>query len=143
MVRAKYLMRKMSSIQETAGGREIIFKLMSTGFPGLPVVNENREIVGVVTEFDLIRAIQTGKEPDSMTAGDIMSKKLITAGLDTPQEELINIMLENNFTIVPIVKDNRLVGIVSRLDIIDAYVDPDCYKWVEREQKEEYAGASG
>jgi len=51
-------------------------------------------------------------------------------------------MLENNFNIVPIVKDNKLAGIVSSLDIIDAYVDPDCYKWVEREQKEECAGAS-
>lgn len=140
MVRAKYLMRKITSIQENTEVREIIFKLMSSGLPGVPVVNGNHEIVGVVTEFDLMRAIQAGNKADSITAGNIMSKKLITAGLETTQDELINVMLENHLTIVPIIRGNKLAGIVSRFEIIDAYVDPDDYKWIIREQKEECVG---
>ena len=131
MAQAKYLMRRWSFVRENTTAREIIFKFMATSYPGLPVVNNNREVVGIVTEFDILSVIQRGMDLDSVTAGEIMAKMIVTAGLETPQEELIKIMMENHFTIIPILKDNRLAGIVSRMEIMDAQVDPDLYKHIE------------
>ncbi len=131
MVLARYLMRRWSYVRENATARDIIFKFMANAYPGLPVVNNDREIVGIVTEFDILSVIQKGRDLDSVTAAEIMSKKIVTAGLDTPQEELIKIMMENNFTIIPILKDNRLAGIVSRMEIMNAQIDPDLYKHIE------------
>jgi len=134
MVRAKYLMRRRNSVRENTTAREVIFKLMANNYPGLPVVNDNREVIGIVTEFDLLGMIRDGRDIDSITAGEIMSKEVVTAGVETSQKDLIAMMLEHHLTIIPVVRDKRLVGIVSRMEIMDAYVDPDLYKQVEAEE---------
>lgn len=89
------------------------------------------EVIGIITEFDLLGAIREGMKVDEIIAERIMSKEPKTADLETPAEELIEMMLENNFTVIPIVKDKKLTGIVSRFAIIDASVEPGFYRYFE------------
>jgi CBS domain-containing protein len=134
MIIADYimLMHKRASVNHEATGKEIAYKLLTTGLPGLPVVNENMEISGIITAFDLLGNIREGKEMDKITAGQIMSKKPITAGIETTVEELIEIMLENNFTMIPIVKDNKIAGIVDRRSLLEAYVEPSLQRYFKQ-----------
>ena len=126
MIIADYIMLtpKRASIRLNTTGKEIAFKLMSTGLPGLPVVNENMEINGIVTAFDLLGALREGMDLDEFNAERIMSKEPKTAAIETSAEELIEMMLENNFTMIPIIKDKKLVGIVDRATLMDAYIEP-------------------
>lgn len=126
MINAKHimLMHRRVAVRPDATGREIAYGFMSTGLPGLPVINEDMEVIGIVTEFDLLGALREGIKLDEFTAKKIMSKKPITADTETPAEKLIEMMLENNFTVIPIVRDKKLVGVVDRFSIMDAYVEP-------------------
>jgi CBS domain-containing protein len=133
MIIADYIMltHKRASIRLDTTGKEIAFKLMSTGLPGLPVVNENMEINGIVTAFDLLGALREGMDLDEFNAERIMSKEPKTAGIETSAEELIEMMLENNFTMIPIIKDKKLVGIVDRATLMDAYIEPALKQYIK------------
>lgn len=126
---ARYLLRGKVAVMSDATGREIIYKFMATGDPGLPVVNEQMEIVGVVTEYDILSALKEGMALDDIVAEKIMSRTPITADVDTPAKKLMEMMLENNLTIIPIVDKSRFLGIVSRYEILNAYADVNYYKF--------------
>jgi CBS domain-containing protein len=121
---ARHLLGKKIGLAIDATGREIAYKFLSSGYPGLPVVDGKMEVVGVVTEYDLLRAVKVGSEMEEVVAGKIMSGGPITADIDTPVKRLIEMMIDNHITVIPIVSNKRFVGAVSRQEIIEAYIDP-------------------
>lgn len=121
---ARHLLGKKVGLAPDSTGREMAYKFISSGYPGLPVVDGHMEVVGVVTEYDLLGAIKAGTEMDDVAAGLIMSGSPLTADIDTPVMKLIEMMIDNRFTVIPIVSNKRFVGLVSRQEIIEAHVDP-------------------
>ena len=128
---AKYIMlmrctrypSKRIGVEPDTSGREITNRLITTGLPGLPVIDHgSREVTGIVTEFNVLGALREGMDPDRFTAARIMSQEPVTADIDTPAEELIEMMLENNFTMIPITKNKKLAGIVDRCSIMELLV---------------------
>lgn len=134
MLTAKNLMMMhgRAAVNRTATLKECADKFLSTGFPGLPVVGRDLKVVGVVTEFDLLGAIREGLDVEKTTVERIMTKEPSVAELDASAEELIEMMLEQNFTIVPVVRNKKLVGVVGRTEILSAYVEPKYY-WLKHE----------
>ena len=78
---------------------------------GLPVVNEDSTVVGVVTEFDVI-----GKEGN--TVGDIMSRSIISVTPDTDLEEARRILVLERIKRLVVLEQGKLAGIVSRADLV-------------------------
>lgn len=78
---------------------------------GLPVVNGNGALVGLVTEHDLIS--KQGKN-----VADIMSRSLISVSPETPVEEVAHLLTNRRIRRVPVIDGDRLVGIVSRSDLV-------------------------
>ncbi len=68
-------------------------------------------MIGLVTEADLL-----GK--DGATAADIMTTRVMTAQEDTPVELIAQLLTSNHFKRLPVTRGDRLVGIVSRADIV-------------------------
>jgi len=131
MIRAKYIMCKRTAVKENESGKEVVFKMMGTGCPGLPVVNEQMEIVGILTAFDVLKAIRNGVKIDAITVGKVMTKAPLSADVNAPLEALIDMLIDNNYTIIPITNKNKLVGIVSRAEILQAYAEPHMYQFFE------------
>jgi CBS domain-containing protein len=132
MIRAKYIMCTKAAVTKNTSGKEVVFKLMATGCPGLPVVNDVAEVVGIVTMCDILRsAKQKGAAINDVTAEQVMSRVTVTADPDTSVEELSKMMVENNHSVVPIVKGKKLLGIVSGREIVDTYVEPHLYSVFE------------
>jgi CBS domain-containing protein len=136
---AKYIMlmrctrfpSKTVGIEPFTTGREVANKLITTRLPGLPIVNkENMEVKGIVKEFDLLGALIEGLDPDSFTAEKIMSGDPITGDLDTPAEEIMEMMLEKNITMVPITKNNKLAGIVDICSLIELLMAPGSERYL-------------
>ena len=132
MIRAKYIMCKKSAVTKGTTGKEVVFKLMATGCPGLPVVNEGSEVVGVVTMCDILKAANGRDDAmNTITAEKVMSKVPITADPDTSLEDLRTMMVEHNYSVIPIVKGKKLLGTVSGREIVETYVEPHLYSVFE------------
>ena len=117
--------RPVISAKENASARDVALQLMTGLFSGMPVTNDEGKLVGIVTELDLLKAVQDGKELVRTTARDIMTQDVATARVDATVEEFITIMEEFHIIRLPIVKDGKLVGIVSRSDILRSLIEPE------------------
>ena len=78
---------------------------------GLPVVNENNVMVGVVTEYDII-------SKGGQTVGEIMTRGVISVTPDTDLEDVIHLLVQERIKRLPVLDQGRLVGIVSRADLV-------------------------
>ena len=93
------------------------------GFGSVPILGKDRKLVGIVSEFDLLKAIEEGKEMTKVTAGEIMIKDPVTVFRNTPAMEIIHLLQERHFIRTPVVDaDGKLAGVVSRRDIIQGYL---------------------
>ena len=106
--------------RENTNAEQISARLLAGEFNGVPVVDDNGTVIGIVTALDILRAIQGGKKLNAMLARDIMTPNPSTVKRDTPLEEIISIMVEKEIVLVPVVEENnnKLIGVVARLDIL-------------------------
>lgn len=126
--------------------KETAERLLDYGVSGMPVVNAQGRLVGLVTEADLmskeafdtrhrrplealVRLVNgdrrwTGKAA-GLTAGDVMTTDVVTARPDEDIRAAARRMLERGVKRLPVVEDGRLVGIVSRRDLLRLFHRPD------------------
>ena len=130
----------------TIGPEEDVSKavklLVDHDISALPVVDDERRVIGILSEADLLHRDKIGTEqhrawwleavtPASVLALDyakshgrkvaeVMSDDIISADENTPLSDLANILEKNRIKRVPILKDGKLVGIVSRSNLIQA-----------------------
>ena len=107
--------------KENTNAEQISARLLAGEFNGVPVVDDNGAVIGIVTALDILRAIQDGEKLNTMLARDIMTPNPSTIKRDTPLEEIIRILVEKEIVLVPVVEDNnnnKLIGVVARLDIL-------------------------
>ena len=107
--------------KENTNAEQISARLLAGEFNGVPVVDDNGAVIGIVTAIDILKAIQGGKKLNTMLARDIMTPNPSTIKRDTPLEEIIRILVEKEIVLVPVVEDdnnNKLIGVVARLDIL-------------------------
>jgi CBS domain-containing protein len=106
--------------KENTNAEQISSRLLAGEFNGVPVVDDNGAVVGIVTALDILKALQGGKKLNTMLARDIMTSNPSVVKKDTPIEEIIRIVVEKEIVLVPVVEDNnnKLIGVVARLDIL-------------------------
>lgn len=84
---------------------------------GLPVVDVEDNLTGIITEKDIIDYKRKGNI-NIAKVRDAMKQDITTFSPETPLEEIIKVISEGKFRRVPIVRDGKVVGIISRRDII-------------------------
>ena len=125
---------------------EVIKILAEKKISGLPVVNQEKKVIGVVSEGDLLvksknlhfptylqflagvfylESLKKFEEEIKKAIGirveDVMSKEVVSASPDTPVGDLATLMVERRINRIPIINNNgELIGIVTRADIIKA-----------------------
>ena len=86
---------------------------------GLPVVNTKQKIIGMVTEADIISKVHR----EGLLVSDIMSHEVIAVVESTPVGEIAMLLTERKIKRVPVVQGDKLIGIVSRGDIVNAVAE--------------------
>lgn len=84
---------------------------------GAPVVDAAGRLVGIITEFQLLEAIFT-PEVKKHLVGDFMTKDVLTITENTMLSDVAHLFITHRIRRVPVVRDDRVVGIVSRHDLL-------------------------
>jgi CBS domain-containing protein len=128
--------------------REIVATMLQRGISGLPVVDDNGRLLGIVTEADLLlkeeapqplpavipwhgsslrleRIVDRSRKAAGMTAGELMTENVVTAKEDTTAHELARLMRAHNINRIPIARNGTLVGIVTRADVLKLFTRGD------------------
>lgn len=139
---SKILTKDVITVTSEITVKEIAKLMIKHDLTGIPVV-ENGKVVGIVTEGDLIMKkahlhlptyiqlldsflyLESTKEVEkdlkkilAVKAKDIMTKDFTTVKLDSTVEELANIMHEKHVNPIPVMDNEKTVGIVSRSDLV-------------------------
>jgi CBS domain-containing protein len=123
--------------------RRIAELLVEHRISGVPVVEADGSVAGIVSETDLldeekrrVRLPRTAlfgvyllpehvireafEEGESLTAQDVMTRRVVTVAADTPAQEVVELMLDRKINRVPVVREGKLVGIITRSDALRA-----------------------
>lgn len=103
-----------STIQEAA-------KTMSEYGIGCLIVIDRSNLAGIITERDILRkVVSQDKLPSEIPVSKIMTKEVVVVGPDATIEDAADAMTERKIKRLPVVSDDRLVGIVTAVDIVAA-----------------------
>jgi CBS domain-containing protein len=102
---------------------DVVASLMTKGFGAVPVVDGGRRLAGIVSEHDLLAAIDDGHDLSRITAGDIMTANPYSVRAETTLTTLLHVLRASDLVRVPVVDVNdKLVGIVARRDLLRVYL---------------------
>lgn len=145
-MKAKAIMtEKVISVNENATINEVVEILLKNKISGIPVVDKNQTVIGIISERDIIfqeknltpplflnifdGIIQLGQtkfkeeflKMSAYKVKDLMTKKVYTVTGETEHTEIADLMVKKNINRVPVVdQNNKLIGIITRADIIKA-----------------------
>ena len=100
----------------------ITVELLTTHTAGAPVVDEKGEFLGFISEFDILRALEAGKDLNQLSAEDVMEKDRIALTDDTSIDEAVKVMEEKRLVNLPIKKNGKVVYSVTRHDLLRAWI---------------------
>ena len=84
----------------------------------MPICGEDDRLKGMLTDRDIaIKVVAEGKDPASVTAGELGEGKPVTIGADDSIEEALDVMSEHQVRRLPVIDGHDLVGIISQADI--------------------------
>ena len=96
--------------------------LVDKGYGSLPVVDDDMNLIGIVSEYDLLGVLLEKRDEKTIKAEDIMTKNPITVEEDTSIFDVIKTLEGHKLIRVPVVKGSRLVGILTRRDVLYCYL---------------------
>ena len=85
---------------------------------GAIVIIEKDLVVGILSERDIVRGFTEKKSVRSTKAKELMTKNVITCNTKNTTEELLELMVKKHFRHIPVVENNKLIGIISIGDLV-------------------------
>jgi len=101
----------------------LLASYMMEGFGSVPIIDTANQLVGIVSEYDLLQAVRKGKDLNKMKAGEIMTSNSISVTQDTDILTVLDVLQNNHLIRLPVVDSvGKLIGIVARRDILRGYL---------------------
>jgi len=87
----------------------------------IPVVDKKESLLGIVSEQDIIRAMES-EDFMKKTAGDIMTKDVLSVKESDCLEYVSKVFVEKPYRRLPVTRDKKVVGVITREDIIQSFM---------------------
>lgn len=115
--------RDVISFGREAYCHDLAYILFNKGFGSIPVVDHERTLIGLMSEYDILNALMEGLNLRETLALEVMTQPAISVKEETPIEEVIALLQSRHLIRVPVVdNEGKLTGIVARRDIIGFYL---------------------
>ena len=119
----KQVMQKMVQSAHLKTKGDIIASIMIEGFGAVPVVDAKDKLLGIVSEHDLLAALDDGHKLGAVTAGEIMTCNPYSIHPEAMLPTLVHVFRASDLIRVPVVDaKDKLVGIIARRDVLRAYL---------------------
>ncbi|MHC4619050.1 MAG: CBS domain-containing protein [Planctomycetota bacterium] len=119
MLKAKDIMTKeVVSVRSDTPVDKALEVLLANEIAGVPVVEEDMRLVGIVTEKDLLALFYEAEDVKGKTVEAFMTQPAVHFDEDEKLEEICKCLLEVTFRRVPVTRKGKVVGIVSRPDVL-------------------------
>jgi CBS domain-containing protein len=146
LIAKEIMLKDFQTISEEHTAYEAIIKLLERKISILPVVNDEGFLLGIISETDLVYvdrklnpssyyAYEEANVPVSirilnkdlsrlstLQVKDIMTRKVVTVKETTPLEEIIHLIINEGIKTIPVVKDSKITGIITRKCILQYYI---------------------
>ena len=128
---ADFMNHQPSVVHDTTNVREAVELLLEKHIIGVPVIDKDNNLVGYLSEQDCIEEMLNDafycEEPGAVSK--VMQKDVLSVTPKTSIVEIAQIIIKNRPKNYPVIDDGKLVGVISRTDVLKALVDndDDCY----------------
>lgn len=123
------IMTKASITDSATDTVKAAASLMWAQQTGSLVVVDGDELLGIITERDVMKSVARGLDPAEATVDDVMTKDVVTVAPDTSLYEVARLMAARWIRHLPVTDDNGIVGMVSQRDLVGVFAafdnDPD------------------
>ncbi len=121
-----FMESKVTTCFQGSKADKVAIAITTGSFGSLPVVDEDRKLVGIISEFDLLKALRSGKDLSMVTAKDVMTAEPVSVREEVSADELMKTLEEKHFIRLPVVDQHgKVIGVVSRTDILKGYVQSE------------------
>ncbi len=110
---------RVVTVASNANAVEALQLMMKQKISSLPVINGQNGLVGFVTKRDI--ATTAEENLDMFSIDQVMTKKIISVQAEDKLKTALDYMLNDSINRLPVVMDNKLVGILTRDDVINYY----------------------
>jgi CBS domain-containing protein len=116
--------RNVITVKQETPIYEAMAVMRKNDITGMPVIDDDMNLVGVITEKDVLRLFCSDEEDNNTTVNSFMTRPAVSYRGDESLQSVCDFMIVNYFRRVPVVsKKGKLVGIISRPDIIDYIIE--------------------
>ena len=115
-----FMTKDVITVKQETPIYEAMAVMKKNNITGMPVIDDNMTLVGVITEKDVLRLFCGDEDDNNKTVGFFMTRPAVSYRENESLQSVCDFMMVNYFRRVPVVsKKGKLVGIISRPDIID------------------------
>ena len=115
---SKILARDCITVQQNLTLRNVAKILTNNIIGAVPVLDASGALAGILSERDLVKSLNNDIDLDRNTASDLMTTDLILTSAEVSSSDLMKLMTDHKIRHVPIVSEDRLIGIVSIGDFV-------------------------
>ncbi len=142
MLASDVMTRDVATVHPATPIAEAVAKMVELTISGVPVLGDDGLVAGILTEGDLLRRVELGTSPHhsswlnflrgpglaaseyvrthTLSVGDVMTHDPLCVGPEASLGEVVAAMERGHVRRVPVVKEGRLIGIISRADLVRA-----------------------
>jgi CBS domain-containing protein len=92
-------------------------KLADLGVDALPICGEDRNVLGMLSERDVVRIVAQRQDPDAVRIGRLQLDAIASVDAEASIDDAWTTMMEHDLVQLPVTDDGRLIGVLRRTDI--------------------------
>ena len=117
------------SISPESSLKQMADEMLAKKIGSLVVTNKDDLLVGIISERDFLNIVgKHTKEWEDISVSDVMTKDVITANPEDTLEQVMSMMTQHHIRHIPVIDNNKIVGLLALGDIINALLDKSLFQ---------------